>query len=232
MDNQNTNNSNAMIKLATFIVDKRNLIFLIVTLTLIFSLFSAGWVNVEQELTAFLPSDSATRIALDLMEEQFITYGTAKVMVANVSYDEAEELYGKVSAVKGILSVDFENSEEYYNNASALFKITFRWDENDSQCLDALENVKKVLSGNDIFVDTALGNPTAEIIAVEISKIMVMVAVVVVAVLLFTSQTYAEVPVLIITFVVAMLLNKGSNFIFGTISFVSNSVTSVLQLAL
>jgi len=232
MDKKAAQGAGAMIKIATFIVDKRNLIFLIVVLALIFSLFSSSWVNVEQELTAFLPDDSPTRQGLDLMDEQFITYGTAKVMVANVTYDEALALYDKVCAVKGILSVDFENSSEYYNNASALFKITFRWSEKDELCLEALDNVKKALAGNDIFVDTSLGNQTAEIIDVEIQKIMVMVAIVVVAVLLFTSQTYAEVPVLIITFVVAMLLNKGSSFVFGTISFVSNSVTSILQLAL
>ena len=57
-------------------------------------------------------------------------------------------------------------------------------------------------------------------------------AVIVVVVLLLTSQTYGEVPVLLLTFVTAMLLNQGSNFLLGKISFVSNSVTSILQLAL
>ena len=61
---------------------------------------------------------------------------------------------------------------------------------------------------------------------------MVYVAVIVIAVLLFTSQTYGEVPVLLLTFVIAMILNQGSNFLLGKISFVSNSVTSILQLAL
>ena len=61
---------------------------------------------------------------------------------------------------------------------------------------------------------------------------MVYVAVIIVIVLLLTSQTYAEVPVLILTFVVGMILNMGTNFMLGTISFVSNSVTNILQLAL
>ena len=57
-------------------------------------------------------------------------------------------------------------------------------------------------------------------------------AIVVVSVLVLTSQTYAEVPVLLLTFIAAAVLNMGSNFLLGTISFVSNSVTIVLQLAL
>ena len=61
---------------------------------------------------------------------------------------------------------------------------------------------------------------------------MIYVAIVIVIVLTFTSETYGEVPVLILTFVVALVLNQGTNFLMGKISFVSNSVTSILQLAL
>ena len=61
---------------------------------------------------------------------------------------------------------------------------------------------------------------------------MVYVAVIVVAVLILTSRTYGEVPVLLLTFITAMILNQGTNFLLGKISFVSNSVTSILQLAL
>ena len=62
--------------------------------------------------------------------------------------------------------------------------------------------------------------------------IMVYVAIVIVAVLLFTSETYGEIPVLILTFGVGMIVNQGTNYLLGKISFVSNSVTSILQLAL
>ena len=62
--------------------------------------------------------------------------------------------------------------------------------------------------------------------------IMVYVAVVIVAVLLFTSETFGEVPVLILTFGVGLIVNQGTNYLLGKISFVSNSVTSILQLGL
>ena len=81
-----------MLKLATFIVDKRSLIFLIVIIGIIFSAVAVNWVNVENDLTAYLPADSSTKIGLDVMEREFITYGTASFMVGNISYDEAEAL--------------------------------------------------------------------------------------------------------------------------------------------
>lgn len=221
-----------MTKLATFIVDKRNLFFLLTIIMLIFSAFSRNWVEVESELAAYLPADSETRQALDIMEEQFVTYGSARIMVANISQDKAEELKDQIAGIKGVQSVEYDNTEDHYNNASALYTVTFDYDESDDNCLTSLETIKSALSSYDVYVSTELGNTEQEAIDSEVRVIMVYVAVIIVLVLLFTSQTYAEVPVLILTFVVAMIMNLGTNFLLGKISFVSNSVTSILQLAL
>ena len=221
-----------MLKLARFIVDKRNLVFLVVIIGLIFSVFSRSWVQVENDLTAYLPADSETRQALDVMDEQFTTFGTASVMVANLPLADAFDLQEKLEDVEGVQGVAFDETDEHYNNVSALFSVTFDYDEDDERCLDALERVKDSLAGYDLYVSTDLGNTQEETIDHEISVIMVYVAIVIVVVLLFTSETYGEVPVLILTFVVALVLNQGTNFLMGKISFISNSVTSILQLAL
>ena len=222
---------NMMMTLAAFIVDKRNLIFLIVIIGFIFSAFSTGWIEVENNLQEYLPDDSETRQGLDVMEEQFITYGTAQIMVANVSLDQAKALYEELCDLDGVQSIGFDENENY-NHVSALYNVTFAYSETDDQCLEALDRVKAHLADCDFYVSTALGNSVAEIIESEVSVIMVLVAIIVVAVLLFTSQTYGEIPVLLLTFVSAMILNQGTQFLMGKISFVSNSVTSILQLAL
>ena len=56
--------------------------------------------------------------------------------------------------------------------------------------------------------------------------------VIIILVLLLTSKTYAEIPVLLLTFGAAALLNMGTNYMMGEISFVTNSIAIVLQLAL
>lgn len=232
MEQQTTHKHTFMENLATFIVDKRNLFFLITLIALVFSVFSRNWVEVENDLTAFLPDDSETKQALNVMEEEFTTYGTADVMVDNITYDAAEALRDTIADVKGVQSVDFDETTDHYSNAAALYTVTFDYDENDDACMTALDAVKDTLSGYDLYISTDLGNTLQETIASEVSVIMVYVAVIVIVVLLFTSQTYGEVPVLLLTFVIAMILNQGSNFLLGKISFVSNSVTSILQLAL
>ena len=221
-----------MVKLSTFIVDKRNLFFLITIILVIFSMFSRNWVEVENDLTFYLPEDSETKKALNVMDGEFTTYGTAEVMVANIAYEDAERMLDDLKQIKGVQSIDFDDTTDHYNNASALYSITFDYDETDDACLDSLDKVKEYLSGQDIYVKTDLGNTQAETIEREINMIMVYVAIVIVAVLLFTSETYGEIPVLILTFGVGMIVNQGTNYLLGKISFVSNSVTSILQLAL
>lgn len=221
-----------MLKVATFIVDRRNLFFLLFGLALIISVITMSWTRVENDLAAYLPDSAETSKGLDLMDEQFITYGTARVMVTNISYDEAYGLYERLDALDSIIMLDFDNSPDYYNNFSALYNITFGYKETDERALEALEEVKSMLDGYDIYVSTSMGDASAEQLEKEMQTISVLVAIVVVSVLLFTSQTWAEVPVLLLTFCASALIAKGTSFMMGTISFISNSVTIVLQLAL
>ncbi len=221
-----------MLKICGFIVDKRNLFFLIYALLAVFSIVARNWVHVENELSYYLPSESETRRGLDLMQEEFITYGTCNIMVANVSYEQAQNIRADIEKIDGVFSVTLDDTPDHYTNGSAYLNVTFDHDEDDEECLVALDAVKAYLEGKDYYLTTTLGDTQSELIAEEMKTISAIVVVVVVTVLLLTSQAYAEVPVLLITFGSAALVQMGTNFIFGTISFVSNSVTIVLQLAL
>ena len=226
------NANQVMLKVCGFIVDKRNLFFLIFGILIVFSVISRNWVGVENSMAYYLPGTTETRQGLDLMEEEFITYGTCNVMIANVSYNQAEDICERLERIEGVFSVDFDDSGEHYTNGSAYYSITFDYDENDDACLTALDKVKELLADYDYYLTTGLGNTQAELIAQEMNTISVLVAVIVVSVLLLTTQAYAEIPVLLITFLSAAVIQMGTNFLLGTISFVSNSVTIVLQLAL
>lgn len=226
------NANQAMLKICGFIVDKRNLFFLIFGILIIFSAISRNWVGVENSMSYYLPGTTETRQGLDLMEEEFITYGTCNVMVANVSYAQADDIRERLESIDGVFSISFDDSEEHYTNGSAYYNITFDYDEKEEACLTSLDKVKEQLSGYDYYLTTGLGNTQAELIAQEMNTISVLVAIIVVSVLLLTTQAYAEIPVLLITFVSAAIIQMGTNFLLGTISFVSNSVTIVLQLAL
>lgn len=225
-------NGSFMYKLATFIVDKRNLFFLLFIFALIFSIFAKDWVNVENDITKYLADDTETRQSLTIMDEEFVTYGTASVMVANVTYDTAEKLAEQIENIGGVTSVAFDDTEEHYKTTYAMFSVTFAGEETDEVSVSAMNEIKELLSNYDVYYSTAVGVDPGAQLAEEMQVIIVIAAVIILLVVLFTSKAYAEIPVLVMTFGAAAVLNMGTNFMLGTISFISDSVTIVLQLAL
>ena len=221
-----------MEKIATFIVDKRNLFFLLYAFALIFSIVATGWVKVENDITTYLPEDTETRQGLTVMNDNFVTYGTARVMVSNVTYETAENICSDLESIDGVTSVEFDDTTDHYKSASALFSVTFDGTTTDDISVHALHTIRDMLAGYDTYIDTEVGVDTSADLQSEMSVILVLAAIVIVLVLTLTSRSYAEVPVLIMTFGAAALLNMGTNFLCGTISFISNSVTVILQLAL
>lgn len=223
-----------MMKLSTLIVDKRKGFYLIFIMLILFSLASMNKVKVNNSLPSYLPETTETRQGLDLMEEQFITYGTARIMVCNVTLQEAEEIGERLEALEGVSMMTFDDTDEHYHNMAALFELTFDVETTDQAAQERLDQALELLAGYDVYYSSDIGQEERDAADLDNDMILILVlaGVVIVAVLLFTSTTYAEIPVFLMTFIVAAILNKGSNFIFGEISFVTNSIAVVLQLAL
>ena len=219
-------------RMSECIVDRRGIIFFIVIIAIVFSAFSVGWIQVENDLVAFLPDKSESREGLEIMNSQFVMPGSAQVMVANVTLEEAWEIYDKILELDGVQMVDFDESKAHYNNVSAYYSLIFKDAQSSPDCVETLDLVKSSLSGYDAYVTSDIGNPIGDILDQEVILILAVASVIILVMLFLTSKTFMEVPVILLTFLVAMILNMGTNFIFGKISFVSNSVTSLLQLAL
>ena len=229
---QETRTESPMTKLARFIVDKRKAFYLIFIAAVLFSAASINKVQVNNDITSYLPAQTETRRGLTIMEEEFITLGTANIMVSNVSYETALGLSEQIAEVPGVSQVEFDDTDAHYKDSSALFAVSFDKEESDPDTEAALNQVLQVLDGYDVYSSTQIGRDESASLQKEMTVILAIAAVVIVVVLLFTSKSYMEVPVYLIVFVAAAILNMGTNFIFGTISFITNSIAVVLQLAL
>ena len=219
-------------KIAALIVDKRKAFYLFYIIAGIFCAIATGWTQVNNDITSYLPDTSETRVGLDLMNDQFITYGSGSIMLENVTFEKAEQIASELEEIDGVTTVKVENDEDSYKNGSALLTVTFDGEEDDQISKDAMTAIKEKLEPYDEYINSAVGNSSSETIAAEMQTVVVIVLVIIIGVLFFTSHTYMEIPVLLMTFGMAALLNMGTNFIFGEISFVSNSIAVVLQLAL
>lgn len=218
--------------MSRIIVDRRNLLFLFYALVIVFCLFSFKWVNVENDITHYLSEDSKTRQGITVLEEEFITLGMANVMISNISYTHARDMADDIENIDGVSSVMFDNTKDYYKNTSALFAITFDKEEDNEITLKAMEQIRELVAPYDSSISTTIGVDQATQLTKDMTIVGILAAIVVFIVLLFTSKSYAEIPILLMTFGAAALLNIGTNFMLGKISFISHSVAVVLQLAL
>ena len=225
-------NQNFMMRVASFIVDKRVFFFLLFLGMCVFCAFSRNWVEVNDLLTDYLGEETETRQGLELMESEFTTYATAQIMVQNVSFEQAGALLPQIEETEGVKSVDFDGTPDHYAASSALFTVTFEGDNDADASIRGLAEVERKLSGYDLYVNSEIGNPLKAIIDREMLVVDLIAVVIIVLVLLFTSHTYAEIPLLLVTFGAAALLNMGTNYLFSPISFVTNAIAIVLQLAL
>lgn len=221
-----------MKKIATFIVDKRVLFYIIFAVALVYCALSVGRVQVNSDITAFLPEQTQTRQGLNVMNEEFITYGSANVMVSNVTYDKAMELKAGIEEIEGVMEVSFDDTSAHYASASALFGISFEGESSEQEVVTAFENVKEYLKDYDSYTTSSIGEDYTATLAKQMVVVIVLAMIVIIAVLLFTSRSYFEVVIFLMVFGVAALLNMGTNFWLGEISAITNSIAIILQLAL
>lgn len=226
------NNSTLMEKIAAFIVDKRAVFFLLYIFALVFSLFSMRWVNVENDVTKYLPEETETRQGITVMNENFASLGTARILVTSVTCDTAQTLADAIAEVEGVDMVTFDSSQEHFRDTNALIAVNFKGGNMDQVSIRAMAEIEEILADYDTYIDTLVGYDENAMLDQEMTSILIVAVIIIAIVLVLTSRSYAEVPVLALTFGAAALINMGTNFLCGTISFISDSIAVLMQLAL
>jgi len=225
---------NIWLTVASFVVDKRKAILILFVFAIIHSVLSISKTQVNSDLTKYLPVESETRIGLSTMQEEFTTFGMASVMIANVTYEQALDVVEIIEGVEGVTSVMFDNTTDFYVGTNALLTVNVDGLDGDAENIDTMNRVKEAIADYDYYINSTIGQNEAMLAQIQkdISMIMVLAVVIIIAVLIISSKSYMAVPVLMTTFGVAAILNMGTNYLMGEISTVTDSIAVVLQLAL
>lgn len=195
-------------------------------------------VSINYSISDYLDESTDTKIALQLIEDEFGLTTDIKVMVRDIDKDTAEDVADMLSEVDKVLSVNFDSSDtSYYKDNTALFVVMLDGDDYSSETGRIVDNIKAVLS-EQLDEEIVYGGTSVEKrsmrenIASEMAWILAIAVVLVVAILLLMSASWLEPIVLLLATGVAILFNLGTNLIFGEISYITNSVAAILQLAL
>ncbi|MGN0141758.1 MAG: RND family transporter [Roseburia sp.] len=202
-------------------------------------------VAVDYNMKDYLPDDSRSTVSIELMNEEFDGgIPNARVMIKNVTVAEALEYKEKLESCKGVDAVlwlddsvsiyqplemaDTKTVEAYYKDNNALFTVTVDGDDK----VATIDRIREIIGDENAMSGDAVSTAIATTGTVnEIAQISTFAVLAVLAILLLTTTSWAEPFVVLAGLGVAILINSGSNLIFGEISFVTNAAGSILQLA-
>ena len=204
----------------------------------IVSVLMIGKVKINYNISEYLNEETETKIALGIIEEEFGLSGDAQVMIENVDVAEALKIKEIISGVDGVVAVSFdESSTDFYKNNNALFTVLLDGDEYSESARGAVAAIEDML--DDTYGERLhMGGTVAEKIALrnaiqtEIALILAISLCLVAVLMLITAKSWLEPIVILLAAGVAVLLNMGTNIFFGQISYITNAVAAILQLAL
>ena len=231
--------SGTLYRFSSFVVRARWAFIALFLVAMILCAVFIPMIEVKYDLSSYMPEDSKTNIALSLLKEQFDDKGMAYVMVKGVSEEQATELAGTIGSIDGVNMATFiPGSPTSYNEESQSALFTVILDDHDSTegAFAAVENIIDTLDEggyeNYLTGQSAYSYFTRLETEDSMLKIGIVIVVAILLILLFTSRTYFELVPMLAVFGVSVLLNMGTNAIFPGISYISNLITIVLQLAL
>ena len=217
---------NFLVKLGDFIVNFRYLFLGLFVVLAVVCTININNVKVNYDITSYLPDDTETKVGIDLMKE-FGELNQMQVLLTDISYDDAQEKADKIKNIDNVENVSFNNTKDYYKNNNALIVVELG-NVSDNTKDKVLSKIDNIVDDSEYYIyvensDDAVGG---------MNTILIIVVIIIVAVLLFTSKSYFNVILAFIVFGISILLNMGSNFLLGEISYITKSIAIVLQLGL
>jgi len=223
---------------------RKTIIVFFIILVLICGILSL-FVDVNYNLVDYLPKEAQSTMALEIMKEEFDeSLPNASVMVKNVSLMEAVEYKEKIASIDGITQViwlddmmditqplamgDADTIESFYKDGNALFSISIAKGKEK----DACEDIYKLIGEENAIAGEAVDlvgiRDEAETTVVRAFLILLPI---IILILLLTTSSWLEPLLFLLSIGVAVIINMGTSIFLGEVSFITNSISPILQLA-
>lgn len=221
-------------------------IFLV--LSLVSAILAIG-VGVNYRIVEYLPPESESTVGIDLLRDEFGgSLPNARVMISDVTMSEALSYKDVLADVEGVLEVswlddaigrdtlmetpidymDLNIVDVYYQDNKALYTVTI---ENGRE-IEAVRSIRNIIGDNNQVAGDAVNSAVMqEMSGSEVGNAMYILIPVVLLILILTSGSWLEPLLFLASIGVAVVINMGTNLIFGEVSFITQSVAPILQMA-
>lgn len=221
-----------MRKVTDFIIKRRNIIIVLFIILTIISIVISKKIKINYDMTEYMPSDSESRLGLDIMNKEFEEENTSvlNIMFKNLTEDEKIEVQEKLSNIEGVSNVEYEKGNEKYNkDENTLYILNVDEAEDSKTAKDIYKYVNDNFKDYDFYTSGSIANRNMEILPTWIIALAVLICTII---LIIMCESYIEPFLFLVCIGIAVILNNGTNIILGTVSNITSSISAILQLAL
>jgi len=220
-----------MKKIADFIVAKKKILIWILMILTLGSAVALFKVNVNGDMTKYLPDSSNMKIGLDIMTEEFPDAGinaTFRVMFDNLSSEQKIQMQTTLAEIPGIDTVTYSQSSEDYNKDN---HTLFVMQSHHKYGTPEEKAIEKALKNNFSQYEIAWSDDNTGMIDIPIWIFVVAVAALMI-ILFSASNSWIEPALFLFVIGCAILLNMGTNIFLSSVSDITYSISSLLQLVI
>ena len=223
----------ALKKFTDFIVEKHKAVLIVfLILTGVCGILAAK-VNINRDLTKYMPESSDTAKGLNIMYDEFesVLAMPLSVMVDDLSPEEKQPERDYLKGLEGVASVTYNETEEYNKDNHTLYELTISGKSDSENGTRIIKELEKHYGekGKAMKIRGEVATSNAPVLPLWVIAIAVISALVI---LIIMSESYVEPVLYLVAIGLAVAINMGTNFFLPSVSQITNSITSVLQLAL
>lgn len=223
----------------------KKLVVVLFSIATLLSVFLTMLVNINYDLQSYLPQDTDSTRSLDVMSSQFTeTIFNLNIMIPDATVTEAIDFKNQINEKDYVVSAlwldDYidvtipvnlypkDMVNQYYKDNNALFMVTVETD-NYPPVLKELQDLvgeNGHISGR--MVELSMAQSATQS---EIAQIMIYAVPIVGIILILATHSWIEPILMLLAIGVGIGLNMGTNIFFENISFLTQAVAAILQLA-
>lgn len=237
-----------MQKFGRGVVKLRVPILIVSVLLLIPSIFGFVSTRINYDILSYLPSDIETMKGQDIMLDEFGKGGFSLVMLDGMEDKDVEKVKEKIEKVDHVCDVLWydtladvslpkevlpDDIYDFFNTDNSTMMAVF-FDEATSAdgSLEAVKEIRSI-AGEQCFV-SGMSSVVEDIkdLTMQEAPMYVVIAVILTSIILALTMDSFLIPLFFMLSVgMAIVYNMGTNFIQGEISFITEALAAVLQLA-
>lgn len=237
-----------MENIAKCIVRHRNKILILAIALLIPSVFGYLNTKINYDILSYLPQDCESMKGQNILDEKYHLASVGIMVTNDLSDQEVVQLEKKMEAVDGVKQVFWrddvldisvpkemfpqEVQQQLYSGDSTILIVTFDEDTASTRTMDAIQQIKQI-SNKECYLGgmSAIAQDTKELANSEMRRYIVIAVALSLIVLFMGIESTVAPLIFMIGILFPIVYNFGTNFFLGEISYITQALAAILQLA-